>query len=116
MKRLDSLLDDDFYRAHEQKAASHNEGRNEAVVVAAEVYISHKLGRRDDRSVLEEFKEYVDGSLVLAPIIYVNLDRRMPAESYNDFIIRLMDDGTIKAGDVERAYRAAMDLLEKRAG
>lgn len=33
-----------------------------------------------------------------------------------DAYSRLMDDGTIKAGDVERAYRAAMDLLGKRAG
>lgn len=113
MRRLDALsAADDFYRENEKIAASHNEGRNEAFVVAAEVYISNKLGRRDAKSVLEEFKIYVDGSLVLAPIIYVNFERKRPDESLNDFIMRLFDDGTLKAGNIKSRYESAMAQLE----
>lgn len=113
MDRLENLLADDFYRENEAVAASHNEGRNEAFVVAAEVYISHRLGRRDAEAVREEFKVYVDGSLVLAPIIYVNLDDKGADESLNDFIMRLFDSGVIKAGEVKARYEAAMKELEE---
>lgn len=90
------------------------EGRNEAFVVAAEVFLSYKLGRRNDKDVFDEFKEYVGGSLVLAPIIYVHLEERLPTETYNEFILRLFDNGTIRVGGVEAAYTAAMNLLQAR--
>lgn len=112
MNRLDELMADDFYHENENVARSHNEGRNEAFVVAAEVFISHKIGRRDNRSVYNEFKEYVDGSLVLAPIIYIHLHDKQEAESLNDFILRLFDNGTIKAGNVKAEYRKAMMKVE----
>ena len=112
MNRLDELMADDFYHENENVARSHNEGRNEAFVVAAEVFISHKIGRRDNRSVYNEFKEYVDGSLVLAPIIYIHLHDKQEAESLNDFILRLFDNGTIKTGYVKTAYDKAMSRLE----
>lgn len=114
MKHLNSLLADDFYKKNEQTAMSHNEGGNEAFVVAAEVFLSHKLGRRNDKEVFDEFKEYVDGSLVLAPIIYVHLEERLPTETYNDFILRLFDNGTICVGNVEAEYTTAMNLLQTR--
>ncbi len=112
MRRLDDLMADDFYRENENVARSHNEGRNEAFVVAAEVFISHKIGRRDASSVYDEFNEYVDGSLVLAPIIYVHLHEKQNGESFNDFIIRLFDNGTIKAGNVKAEYDKAMRRLK----
>lgn len=112
MNRLDELMADDFYHENENVARSHNEGRNEAFVVAAEVFISHKIGRRDNRSVYNEFKEYVDGSLVLAPIIYIHLHDKQEAESLNDFILRLFDNRTIKTGYVKTAYDKAMSRLE----
>lgn len=114
MERLNGLLADDFYKKHEETAVSHNEGGNEAFVVAAEVFLSHKLGRRNDKEVVEEFKEYVDGSLVLAPIIYVHLEERLPTETYNDFILRLFDNGIIRVGGVEAKYTEAMNLLQSR--
>ena len=112
MNRLDELMADDFYHENENVARSHNEGRNEAFVVAAEGFRSHKIGRRDNRSVYNEFKEYVDGSLVLAPIIYIHLHDKQEAESLNDFILRLFDNGTIKTGYVKTAYDKAMSRLE----
>lgn len=108
MRRLDLLMSDDFYRENEIKAKSYNEGRNEAFVVAAEVFISHKIGRRDIKSVYDEFNEYVEGSLVLAPIIYVHLHKKRRDESLNDFILRLFDNGTIEAGQIEAEYYKAM--------
>lgn len=96
MNKLEELKEDDFYRENERTAARHREGLNEAFVVAAEVYISHKMGIRDDDKVYQEFAEYVDGSLVLAPIIYVNFGRRNKNESMNDFILRLFNECTIK--------------------
>lgn len=115
MKKLEELKEDDFYRENERIATRHREGLNEAFVVAAEVYISHKMGIRDDKSVYEEFAEYVDGSLVLAPIIYVNFDRRNKNESLNDFILRLFDDGTIKKGLVKPEYERAMAQIKQQS-
>lgn len=114
MERLNDLMADDFYKEHEEKAMSHNEGKNEAFVVAAEVFLSHKLERRNDKDVFDEFKEYVDGNLVLAPIIYVHLEKRLSTETYNDFLLRLFDNGTLSVGAIEAEYNAAMNLLSTR--
>lgn len=115
MRKLENLLmHDDFYAANESIARKHDEGGNEAFVVAAEVFLSRKLGLRDDKSVCDELSEYVDGSLVLAPIIYVNLERKYPDETLNDFILRLFDEGVIRAGDVERQYSDAMAIIKSR--
>jgi hypothetical protein len=114
MSKLDGLMADDFYRENEKVARRHNEGRNEAFVVAAEAFISHKIGRRDDKSVYDEFKEYVDGSLVLAPIIYAHLPDKQKDESLNSFILRLFDNGTIKIGSVKADYDKAMRQLESK--
>lgn len=111
MKRLKEIEADEFYREHENIARQHNEGGNEAFVVASEAFISHKIRLRDDQSVYNEFKEYVDGSLVLAPIIYVNLPDKKAIESLNDFIIRLFDQGKIKTGSIRQQYENAMNQL-----
>lgn len=116
MCKLDELMTDDFYHENENVARNHNEGRNEAFVVAAEAFISQKIGRRDNRSVYDEFKEYVDGSLVLAPIVYVHLPDKQKDESLNSFILRLFDNGTIKAGSVKAEYDRAMRRLESKIG
>lgn len=115
MQRMDALKETDpFYNENESIARSHNEGGNEALVVAGEVFISHQIGRRDDSSVLQEFQEYVDGSLVLAPIIYVHLSDKRNGETLNDFVMRLFDNGTIKAGHVKEQYDRAMSILAKK--
>lgn len=114
MNKLDELMEDDFYRENEKIAWTHNEGKNEAFVVASEVYISHKLGRRDARSVYDEFKEYVDGSLVLAPIVYVHLDEKRGDESLNDFVLRLFDSKVIRVGHIKEEYEKAMTQLESK--
>lgn len=114
MRKLDELMADDFYRENENVARNHNEGRNEAFVVAAETFISRGIGRRDDRSVYDEFKEYVDGSLVLSPIIYVHLLEKQKDESLNSFILRLFDNGIIKIGNVKAEYDKAMRQLESK--
>lgn len=112
MKKLYALAAaDPFYRKNERIAAMHNEGGNEALVVAAEAYVSRKTGRRDLASVYREFEEYVDGSLVLAPIIYVNFPDKKPGESLNDFVLRLFDNGTICPGTVEKEYNKAMNII-----
>ena len=68
---LQTLYDnDDFYRTHEDRARAYGEGGNEAFVVAAERYVSRRLGRIDDKQVLDEFLVYCDGTHVLAPIVY----------------------------------------------
>lgn len=115
MEKLVELDNDPFYRSNEDIAQKHGEGRNEAFVVAAEVFISHNLGIRDSQNVFDEFSQYVDGSLVLAPIIYVNLPNRNPGESYNDFLIRLFDSGTIKAGAIKDSYEKAMAAILQSA-
>lgn len=112
MEKLGELDSDSFYRSKENIAQKHGEGRNEAFVVAAEVFISHKLGIRDSQNVFDEFSQYVDGSLVLAPIIYVNLPNRNPNESYNDFLIRLFDNGILRAGTIKDNYDKAMSAIQ----
>lgn len=111
MAKLAELENDTFYNGKEAIARNHGEGKNEAFVVAAEVYISHKLGIRDNQSVFDEFSQYVDGSLVLAPIIYVNMSGRTRGESYNDFLLRLFDTGTLKPGVIEDNYNSAMEAI-----
>ncbi|MBD5356848.1 MAG: hypothetical protein HDR88_07580 [Bacteroides sp.] len=114
MEKLCNLDSDPFYRSNEDIAQKHGEGRNEAFVVAAEVYISNNLGIRDNQSVFDEFSQYVDGSLVLAPIIYVNLPNRMPNESYNNFLIRLFDSGILKSGVIMDNYNNAMKDIQSK--
>lgn len=111
MAKLGELDNDSFYRSKEEIAQKHGEGRNEAFVVAAEVYISNKLGLRDWQNVYDEFSQYVDGSLVLAPIVYVNLHDRKPGETYNDFLLRLFEKGILKVGAIEASYMDAMGLI-----
>lgn len=112
MDKFVELDSDQFYRSNEDIAQRHGEGRNEAFIVAAEVFISHKLGIRNSQNVFDEFSQYVDGSLVLAPIIYENLPNRTPDESYNDFLIRLFDNGILKAGAIKDNYDKAMAAIQ----
>ena len=114
MAKLDELVKDPFYNSWEAIAKKHGEGRNEAFVVAAEVYISKQLGLRDFQNVFDEFSQYVDGSLVLAPIIYVHLPYRNHNESYNDFLLRLFENGMLKAGAIETNYSAAMSHIQSQ--
>lgn len=112
MAKLSELDNDPFYRSKEAIAQKHGEGRNEAFVVAAEVYISQKIGLRDVQNVYDEFSQYVEGSLVLAPIIYANLSDRKRDESYNDFLLRLFGNGVLKAGVIETHYNDAMSSIQ----
>lgn len=114
MAKLSELDKDPFYSSKEVIAQKHGEGRNEAFVVAAEVYISEKLGLRNNQNVYDEFSQYVDGSLVLAPIIYANLADRNNNESYNDFLIRLFDKGILKVGVIEASYNTAMNSMQSQ--
>ena len=114
MAKLGELDSDAFYRSKESVAQKHGEGRNEAFVVAAEVYISNRLGIRDPQNVYDEFSQYVDGSLVLAPIIYTYLTGRNHDESYNDFLLRLFETGILKSGAVETNYNDAMASIQSQ--
>ncbi|NDV95193.1 hypothetical protein D0T84_09700 [Dysgonomonas sp. 521] len=105
---------DEFYRVNESKATEHREGRNEAFIVAAETYISRKLGLKSDEDVLTEFTEYLEGSLVLSPIIYNNLQDKKKTESYNDFLLRLLKKGIIESGDIEKQYNSAMKIIKDK--
>lgn len=116
LARLDELeVRDEFYRAQEAVARSHHEGRNEAFIMAAEVYLSRKLGFRDAGSVYDEFREYVGGSLVLAPIIYIHLDKKTADVSFDDFIAGLFASGKIEAGRIRKQYERAMAALKRNA-
>lgn len=54
-------------------------------------------------------------SLVLAPIIYIHLRERANNETFNDFIIRLFNEGKIKSGSVKTEYDKAMQQLKENA-
>ena len=108
---LQTLYDnDDFYRTHEDRARAYGEGGNEAFVVAAERYVSRRLGRIDDKQVLDEFLVYCDGTHVLAPIVYRYLPDLRDGESFDGFLRRLFDR-RIRPGKVESQYRRAMKKL-----
>lgn len=114
MSKLDELDNDPFYSSKESIAQRHGEGRNEAFVVAAEVCISNQLGLRNAQNVYDEFSQYVDGSLVLAPIIYVNLSNRNRDESYNDFLLRLFENDILQSGTIETHYNDAMESIQSQ--
>ncbi|MDR2912729.1 MAG: hypothetical protein LBV38_05470 [Alistipes sp.] len=120
MERLDRLKADEFYRENESKAEGFGEGGNEAFVVAAETWISRRLGLKTDAEVYAEFTEYVDGTLVLAPIIYLRLAEKGSDEPYGDFLLRLFGDsadfadsadGAIRVGNVKGLYDSAMERI-----
>lgn len=112
MSKLNELKADDFYRENEAIASNHREGLNEAFVVAAEVFISNKIGIRNMKSVYDEFVDYVEGSLVLAPILFVHLKEKDNTESFNDFILKLFNDGIIKVGSVKSEYEKAIEQIK----
>lgn len=116
MEKLGELENDTFYNRKESMARDHGEGKNEAFVVAAEVYVSRDLGLRDNQSVFDEFSQYVDGNLVLAPIIYVRLSDRAHGESYNDFLLRLFKSGALTPGKIEESYNDAMNTIKSHIG
>lgn len=76
---------------------------------------SRTLGRRSSLDVYNEFLEYVDGSLVLAPIIYIHLPERANTETYNSFLIRLFNEDRIKSSSVKSEYDKAMRQLKENS-
>lgn len=115
MAKLDELFEnDDFYRKNENIARNHGEGKNEAFIVAAETYISKKLKLKTDREVYQEFKEYVEGSLVLSPIIYNYLYKKPENQSFNSFLINLFERKKIRAGNIEKQYDKIMENLKNK--
>jgi len=112
ISKLDELYElDAFYRKNEDLARKHGEGKNEAFIVAAETYISRKLGLRTDSDVYQEFDEYVEGSLVLSPIIYQYLCDEVEKHSFDMFLLNLFETNKIKAGSVEKQYNKIMGKL-----
>lgn len=113
MGKLDYLYENNsFYRKNEDIAKSHGEGKNEAFIVAAESFISHKLGLKTQKEVLIEFREYVEGALVLSPIIYMYLHKKKENESFSDFLLSLFEDGYISSKKLKQQYDSAMKELE----
>ena len=112
IQRLKELKQsDDFYRANEEKAEQFREGLNEAFVVAAESYISLRLGLKTPSDVHTEFVTYCEGALVLAPIIYVHLTEKGGDETFSSFINRLFDEKKIKSGEIKQQYEHAMKRI-----
>lgn len=114
MRKLDELYENNsFYCYNEDIARSHGEGKNEAFIVAAESFISHKLGLKTNEEVLVEFQEYVEGSLVLSPIIYTYLPEKNENESFNDFLLSLFEKGLISSKGLEKQYNSALEKIKK---
>ncbi len=114
MKNLEDLFEKDvFYKTKESIARKHGEGLNEAFIVALECYVSRKLTLKSDKDVYDEFKEYVEGSLVLAPVIYKNLFQKSENETLDNFLLTLFKKKKIKAGKVEKQYNSAMEWILK---
>jgi len=113
IQELEKLYEeDDFYRKNENVARNYGEGLNEAFVVAAETHISQKLGLRTDYDVYTEFKEYVGGSLVLAPIVYSFLSLKDDKQPFDSFLLNLFETGIIKSGNIEKQYNEIMTRLK----
>lgn len=113
MAKLDELYEQDaFYRKNEDLARKHGEGKNEAFIVAAETYISRKLGLKTNSDVYQEFTEYVEGSLVLSPIIYKYLCEYFEKQSFDSFLLSLFETKKIRAGNIEEQYNKIMKELK----
>lgn len=111
--KLDELYEQDaFYRKNESLARKHGEGKNEAFIVAAETYISKKLGLKTDSDIYQEFDDYIEGSLVLSPIIYQYLCNEVEKHSFDRFLLNLFEEKKIKAGNIENQYNKIMEMLK----
>lgn len=112
MQRLDTLMNSDsFYKENEERARSMGEGRNEAFIVAAESFVSHKLGLKTLDDVYKEFTTYCEGTHVLAPLVYVHLKDKREDETFDTFINRLLDEKKIAAGEIHVQYERTMEIL-----
>ena len=113
IQRLNNLKQsDEFYQENETRAMAFNEGMNEAFVVAAESHISQRLGLKTASDVHEEFATYCDGTLVLAPIIYIHFTEKHGDETFDAFINSLFDEKKIAAGKVREQHAQAMKMIE----
>ena len=111
--RLEALKQsDDFYRINEEKARDFNEGLNEAFVVAAESFISKRLGLKTQHDVYTEFSTYCAGTIVLAPIIYTHLKEKRFDETFDGFINRLFREKKIDSGKIMVQYELAMKSIK----
>lgn len=66
------------------------------------------------KRVFDEFSKYVGGGFVLALNIYIHLEERLHTETYNDFVLRLFNNGIIRVGNIEAEYTSAMNELQAR--
>ena len=113
IQKLEELKQsDDFYRVNEEKARKFREGLNEAFVVAAESFISKRLGLKTQEDVYTEFSTYCDGTIVLAPIIYTYLEEKRSDETFDGFINRLFREKKIDSGKIKEQYELAMKSIK----
>lgn len=113
MQRLEELKrSDEFYRRNEAMAEKFGEGLNEAFVVAAESYISRRLGLKTLSDVHTEFTTYCDGTLVLAPILYAHLPEKGSDETFDAFINRLFDETILTAGQIQTQHDLAVKAIQ----
>jgi hypothetical protein len=102
---------DSFFAATLPKLSHWGEGDWENIIEAGEAYISSKLGLCTSEELKEHLKRQYDGALVLAQVIYHYLLSRetdLASLSYNDFLIKLFDEGVISTGNLENQYRTIL--------
>lgn len=113
VQKLENLYQtDEFYRTNEEVARKYGEGKNEAFIVAAETYISKRLGLRSDEEIYKELTEYVDGSLVLSPIVYLYIDQKPKNQSFDTFLVNLFNTKKIEANLIQKQYTEAIEKLK----
>ncbi len=99
--------DDEFFAATLPKLEVWGEGGWENIIEAGEAYISHKLGLCTSKELTQHLRRQYDGALVLAQVIYHHLlarETELASMSYNDFLVKLFEEGVISPGNLEAQY------------
>lgn len=100
--------DDEFFAATLPKLEIWGEGGWENMIEAGEAYISHKLGLCTSKELTQHLRRQYDGALVLAQVIYHHLlarETELASLSYNDFLVKLFEEGVISPGNLEAQYQ-----------
>jgi hypothetical protein len=100
---------DEFFAATFPKLKAWGEPEWENIVEAGEAYVSHKLGLSTSEELTRHLRRQYDGVLVLAQVIYHHLltrEAEIASLGYNDFLVKLFEEGIISPGNLEAQYQA----------
>ena len=114
-EHLNRLLESQFLaRNHEMRQYYWGTPSDEDLIIAAEKYISVRLGAVSDESAFHHLYTNYDGTSVLGVVIYDNMSaEKLGHREYDRFLLSLFHEGIIQPATLEDEYYR---ILQKHVG